>query len=521
MAFPIQQWWHDRHTREEDAPGHSLAERLAEREPRLYRLGLELVAGMGHAFLYGLPLLALGAVLLVASRLLTGDAAWTSPTVVALAPTALVLGWACVEVWRLRPALPKGVAVRPETAPQLHAMVKRRIQRFHAPAIDRILLTRDARIRVVSTPVNGFLFRHAHSLCLGVPLLHMLNPAQLRLALHCAIGQHAGLRDPGPSRLARLREDWAQCAALLQQRRSPGAWLLRAFSAWYTPILQRWSAAAAREHDLQHDQYAVALVKDIEVLAMIAAEEVCKAYLEHGFWPLLMKSADRQPNPTVRPFSNFEPILRSTLRQADAEHWLLKAITAPEAIDAPRPSLAQRVDALGYGQLHFFALPDVSAMTAVLGRSMRELLQELDQQWRTEVNPAWRARHQAFRDEKNRFERLHERFQANLLEGPAAFAYARLVSKHLPEEVCIRIYQTLLERDQDNPEVLFEMGKLLLDMGEVEGVRAIEQAIALDKSYVGRASAVLAEFSARRKLGLAPRTPGIESERLPQRIHAA
>lgn len=521
MGSRIQQWWQNRQAETSDGDGQAVPDRLADRSPRLYRLGLTLVSGIGRIFLYALPPLALVLGASLAGLLWSPAVAWSSPLVLASGAATLLLTWSCVDLWRLRPELPQGVLVKPQDAPQLHTMVTRRIKKFRASGIDRILLTRTATLEVVSTPGNGFHTRHEHSLCVGVPLLHLLSHKQLRVMLYSVIGQHAAQRDPRAGRLVRQRRDWEQCSQALRHHHSPGSWLLRAFAAWYSPLLQEWSRPVARQHALQQDQYAIEVVKDIEVLAMIAAETVCGAYLEQCFWPLLMKTADRQPNPTIRPFSNFEPILRSTFRQQDAERWLLKAVIARQAPSDTLPSLAERLDALGYTQLHFFSLPDQAAMSAVLGRKMQELLQELDQQWRSEIHHQWRARHQAFRDQKDRFDLLHERFESNLLEGPAAFAYARLVSKFLPTEQCIRIYTTLLERDQDNPEVLFEMGKLLLDMGDVSGVQAIEKAIGLDKSYVGRASAVLSEFTTRRKLGLerSEAAPSVDLESL--RIHAA
>ncbi|HEY9149853.1 MAG TPA: hypothetical protein VIQ75_03540 [Gammaproteobacteria bacterium] len=521
MESPIRQWWQKTRNRPAVVHKRFSPDLLAERNPRFYRMGLELVSGIGVVFMYGLPLLALGLGIYLVKLLQTPALSWNSPAVLSTGVVTLVLAWACVELWRLRPELPEGVEVSQEDAPKLHAMVKRRVEKFSAPAIDRVLLTRTADIEVVSTPRTGFQTRHEHSLCIGVPLLHLLSHKQLRVKLHCVIGQYACYRDPRPGRLVRMARDWKSFSQVLRHHASPGAWVLRAFTAWYNPVLQEWSCSATREHALQHDQYAIDVVKDIEVLAMIAAEEVCAAYLDRCFWPLLMKTADRQPNPTIRPFSNFEPILRSTLQQQDAERWLIKALLAREQSSDPRPNLAQRLDALGYAQLHFFSLPEQTAMAAVLGRKMQELLKELDQQWRSAINTTWRARHQAFRDEKARFDTLHERFEANLLEGPAAFSYARLVSKFLPSEQCVRIYTTLLERDQDNPEVLFEMGKLLLDMGEISGVRAIELAIGLDKAYVGRASAALSEFTTKRKLGVGRggAAPSIHMEAL--RIHAA
>jgi hypothetical protein len=521
MDSSIRQWWQQNRGGPDQECRRFSPEDLADRKPRLYLLGLNGLAAIGHVFLFGLPLLTLGLGVFLASRLLSPAIAWSSPLTLATGASTLVLAWACWELWQLRPSQPQGVEIEANDAPQLHAMVGRRVKKFQARKIHRVLLTRDATIQVVTTPANGFLSHHHNSLCLGVPLLHFLGRKQLRVALHCAIGQHARFLDPHLGRLVQLREDWHACSQALEAHRTPGAWLLRGFAAWYNPLLQRYTVAAARQHALQHDQYAIELVKDIEVLAMIAAEEVCAAYLEKCFWPLLMKTADRQPNPTIRPFANFEPIVRSTLQQQDAERWLVKALTAFEQADNPRPILSQRLDTLGYAQLHFFSLPVDGAIHAMLGRKQHELLQELDKQWRSEIHPLWRARHQAFRDEKARFDTLHERFEANLLEGPAAFAYARLVSKYLTAEQCIRIYTTLLERDQDNPEVLFEMGKLLLDQGEVGGARAIELAIGLDKSYVGRASAALSEFTARRKLGLERPVARVQRDTAAARIHAA
>ncbi len=472
---------------------------MAERTPRLYIATLNLVATLGYCFVFGLPLLTLLIGGYAAVLILEEHATWSSPAIIATASLTLFLVWTCIDLWRLKAERPAGVEITRRDAPELFDMLARRSSKFGAGEIHHVLLTRDAHIRVIRTPTNGFLLRHDNTLCLGVPLLHMLTRNQFRVALRCAIGQFAQHKDPNLGEMVSLRDNWNRYHHVLRQRKSPGSWLLQAFVAWYNPFFQQLSVEAAKQHALKYDQYAIEVIKDIEVLAMIAAEEVTEAYLNQCFWPMLMKTADRQPNPTVRPFSNFEPILQSSLLKQDAEHWLVKSITAPEQDQSPTPSLKERLDALGYSQLHFFSLPEDSAIHYLLGRKMNTVLKKMDQEWRTEINDSWRQRHLQFRNEKERFEKLHNQFHTDTLEGEAAFKYARLAKKYLPRQEALEVYTRLAERNKTHADVVFQMGALLLEAGEIQGLKIIEQAISLDKSHAPRASAIISEYMARRK----------------------
>lgn len=473
--------------------------KLADQHPRLYIGVLNGFAFIGYAFVFGVPMLSLMVSGYWLGSLLQSGGHWSGIEQLILGLSSLSLIWASAELFLLQPNRPQGVKIPVRSAAELFAMIDRRVAKFHAPKIESVLLTQDCSIRVIRTPSNGFLISHHNTLCIGAPLLFVLNRDQFRVALRCAIGEFSSQKDPNLGELVNLRESWQRYEQALQNRRSPGAWLLRAFVAWYNPLFQPLSAEAARRHALSRDLYATEVIKDIDVLSMIAAEQVGQQFLEKRFWPTLLKAAERYPKPNARPFSDFEALIRRTLVKQEAERWIIQQLTMVEYPNSDLPTLSTRIATLGYNQLHFIALPEEPAVYAVLGTDLEPLLKRLDQQWRDRVRKRWQHLYREGQREKQRFERLHERFTEHRLEGEAAIKYARMARKYLPTEAAIDALKGLMERNPSDAEVLFQLGRLLLESNQGDGIHAIEQAIALDKAYASRATPLISEFKLKHK----------------------
>ncbi len=474
-------------------------QRLADQTPRVYLGVLNGFAFIGYAFVFSIPLLSLLAGGYWISGTLRSGTSLYDFELIASSTLFLGLGWTSIEILLLQARPVNGVRLSAKDYPHLFGMIKRRVAKFNAPAIDAVRLTEDCDVRVLRTPRNGFLVSQHNTLCIGAPLLYLLNSEQFRVALRCSIGEFSGHKDPNLAELVNLRNSWQQYERVLQGRRSPGAWLLRAFVAWYNPLFQSLSAEAARRHALSRDLYATEVVKDIDVLTMIAAEQVGQQFLEKRFWPTLLKAAERYPKPNARPFSDFEALIRRTLVKREAERWIIQLLTITEFPNADQPTLNQRIAALGYDQLHFISLPEDPAVHSVLGAACEPALKRLDKQWRSHISRQWQRLHKEEQREKQRFERLHERFHEHRLEGDAAIKYARMAHKYLEPEAAIEALQGLIERNPDDAEVLFQLGRLLLENGKQDGLRAVERSIALDKAYAARATPLISEFNLRRK----------------------
>lgn len=489
--------------------GTRLRDRLAglgERVPLLRSLWLAGLAGAGDLALLGVPVFALANtagffwMLSVASS----PASWLLVELFgAQAALGLLLG---AHQLLTAPAPPAGVEIGRDRAPLLFELVERRLAQYHLPRVDHIRLTTDAALRWVATPRRILPGANRHTLCIGLPLLFFLSDKQFHALLRSTLAQWDWRQRPLDTWIRRRAAGWARfseaCAAPVGL---PGAALLTRPVQAFARLLGARAAETVDRLDLVRDACTREVLDDEQLLALLAAEAVCAAYLEHRFWPMIEAAAERTPEPVLKPFSNFGVFLERMLCREEADRWLLRTLAQPASQARHHCGLRHRLDVLGYQRLHWPGLPEQTAFHALFGHQARSTAQELDRWWQGRVRDEWRARYACFHAEQSRFRRLHEAAARAPLSGARARDYVKLADRFLSPADALQAVRTAWLNNQGDPALCFDCGRRLLVAGDEQGVAAIETAIQIDQAWANEGAALISEFERRHRNGVRTR----------------
>ncbi|HHO69206.1 MAG TPA: hypothetical protein ENK12_09250 [Gammaproteobacteria bacterium] len=485
--------------------GNRLRDRLAglgDRVPLLRSLWLAGLAGAGDLALLGVPAFALlntaGFFWMLSAA--SSPASWLLVEIFgAQAALGLLLG---AHQLLTRPVPPAGVEVSRDRAPLLFELVERRLAEYHLPRVDHIRLTTGAELRWVETPRRILPGASRHTLCIGLPLLFFLSDKQFHALLRSTLAQWDWRQHPLDTWIRRRAACWAQFSRACETpARLPGAALLARPVQSFARLLGEQAAETVDSLDLVRDNHTREVLDDEQLLALLAAETVCAAYLDQRFWPMIDAAAERTPEPVLKPFSNFGVFLERMLCREEADRWLLRALAQSASRARQHCGLRHRLEVLGYNQLRWPGLPGQAAFHALFGEQGRTTARELDRFWQDQVREEWRDRYQSFRAEQSRFRRLHEAAARAPLTGARARDYVKLAPRFLASEEALQALRTAWLNNQGDPALCFECGRRLLAAGDEQGVAAVETAMQIDQAWANEGAALISEFERRYRAG--------------------
>ncbi len=408
----------------------------------------------------------------------------------ALTLIGVLCSWSLLAI---RPAEPEGLELTPVDAPELFAMVKRRGTHFRIRRLNKIVLGDQPEIRLDPKPRSGYPLPARYTLYLGWPLLCCLDTNQFRLALRSAVGQWSTRLGGGSTVfLCHQAAFWSALRAHCGRRRGPAGWLLGKPIVLFADYFEGRTTEIRRSQAFVHDRIGQSQSDDTQLISVLTTQAVAKAYLEARFWPWVLGAATRTPEPLVKPFTNFFSITEQMLTQEDANRWILQAMGAVP--DLRTASLRERLAALGHTGTQWDGFPVQSAATAVFGQRWPALAARLDDRWRQQVRAEWRDSHEQFQRESREYYALKVKAKCESVVGSEALRYLRLAEKFVKPEERVALFKTVLRDNRIWPDVCFQCGRLLLAAGDAAGIRALEQAMQLDQSYVNQASALIATF---------------------------
>ena len=466
--------------------------------PRLHAAWLVTLATLG-----GLSLLAIP----VVSAAACGSAIWmlfqAQTPVQWLFTEALgglgFIGILCsIDLLLVRVPKPAGQLLSPADSPDLFATVKRCARHYRLNGVDRIVLGDKPELRLIFHTGCGYPLGAACTLYLGAPLLCLLESNQFQIALRATMGQWSRKHNRVGSFICRQVAFWNALRDQYRQRRFPAGWLLRGPIKAFANSLERQAREIRQAQAFVHDHIAQTLSDETQTLEILAAQAVSSAYVDAKFWPWIMGAAARSPEPVVKPFTNFLPVMQSMLTREDASRWLLQALAAPATPVAA--GLRERLAVLGQSEIHWAGLPQQPAVTVLFGQKWGSLAARLDDQWRLGIGREWQERHEQFQRESRDFYALKVKAKCEPVTGSEAVRYLRLAEKFLKPQDLTKLCIKLLSENRIWPDVCFQCGRLLLTADDEAGIRALELAMQLDQGYVNAASAMIASFERRNRV---------------------
>ncbi len=332
---------------------------LADSRPRLYLLLLTVFALIGYAWLLLFPGLVFAGISGIYHALFAAEHIAGS-RLVAWLVTAGAAGLVCYRLYRFRPQPPEGRELDRFGHSALFKLAADQSRHYCSLGIDRIVLSGDFDVSIRKTPLCALPVWSRNTLMIGLPLMLALSDTQLECVLARRIGQFSRRYNRLVNWLYQLRDIWP---AYCEQADStgfgyqPAAWFFRG----YAPLYRMLSVPAARMDELDADTYAMELFSDVEVLDAITTQAVCRQYLAQRYWPVASKLAANDCAVLERLHAGIPAVLRAGLTRETINTWLRNTLSAGEHSRDSMPSLAQRVDNIGFGEARMAALSTRSA----------------------------------------------------------------------------------------------------------------------------------------------------------------
>jgi hypothetical protein len=330
---------------------------LSDSRPRVYLLLVTVLALVGYAWLLLFPWLVFASAIGIYHALFAGETiAWT------LLLSWLVTGaFAALVSYRLlgfRPELPGGEELKNKEYPALFKLAADQSRKYCSVGIDHIVLSGDFDLTIRKTARFALPVWSTNTLVIGLPLMQILSESQFQCALARRIGQFSKRYNRLVNWLYQLREIWPQYCEQANFQGvgyQPVAW----FFCAYAPIYKMITVPAARMDELHADTYAMELFSDEQVLDTITTRMVCEQYLAQRYWPAVRKIEASDAKILDKLQTGMAAVLRAGLTRDTINEWIAKTVSAEEDCSDPVPSLARRVDNIGF---------DVARMTALAPR---------------------------------------------------------------------------------------------------------------------------------------------------------
>lgn len=457
--------------RETDRQRVQRLEAEARDAPGRHRARLALMALAGYGVVVGLLLLALAPFALVPVHLFVNGASLAPQHAYVLVLPAVVAAVIARTLW-VRFAPPDGIRLAPDEAPLLQAEVERLRVAMAAPPLTGIFIDEEFNAKAASVPRALGLLGHDHYLVLGLPLVRLLDRAELASVIAHELG-HIGAHDGRFSAWIHLaRGTFYRLRDGLAQHDLSFAWLLAKFYAWFAPRFDLASRALTRRHEYAADAAAARATGAAATASALVRVEVASCRLHARFWPMLWARARTQSHPPVQ----LQAPLAAAMRGGEVDLDRLLALVAREhdPLDT-HPDLSQRLAALQAPARH-----DVAGepATTLLGALHDTLEHRLDASWREAIRGHWDALHAAAAGDRSRLAEL----EALGTPTPEQRAEHALLVEQLRIDLDPRpLYELALAAEPDRVMTLFRSGLLQLRGGEVDvGVRRLQRALELD-----------------------------------------
>ena len=232
------------------------AEKLAETSFSYYKFKLVLFALLGYFVIFSAIGLTIGSLVGI-GYLAYAHTAWIlllfkKKIGFLLIPVIWMLLRAC---W-VRIEAPSGFELKKKDYPVLFAEIDSIRKDLDAPRIHQVILTQEMNAAIAQTPRLGIFGWQKNTLILGMELLLILSPEQIRSVIAHEFGHLSGNHSRFNGWIYRVRTTWFQIMQAFDQQHSWGGAIMAKFFDFYAPRFAAYSFVLARANEYEADNIA-------------------------------------------------------------------------------------------------------------------------------------------------------------------------------------------------------------------------------------------------------------------------
>jgi Zn-dependent protease with chaperone function len=468
-------------------------ETYARYHPANYRIRVGLLAVLGYAYIIFVFLLLLGLIWGVRQAILATSSANLTD---GLNLMAILISLGLVRLFWTNTRIPRGLTLDRHQAPELFATIDKLTAILQAPKCDRVLINDELNAGVLQKPRLGFLGWHKNYLFLGLPLMQALSPGQFRAVIAHELGHLSGNHSRFSNWIYRLRKIWFELAEQFHDRENGSFFLFKVFFDWYAPYFNAYSFVLARTNEYEADRCGVELAgvqNEAEADINLA---IYSHYVYKFYWPTIYQQAEQKADPPSDAITQLLQQLKIGLSPREAIRWLSRALIEKTGCEDTHPCLSDRLTAIGY-DLANIQTPEPAEKTAAeyyLGDLLWNFADSLDREWKQGVARGWQKSFLRAQQKRQNLAALNEKAQRQALTVEEMWKRACLTWNLQDPQKAIALFQKVLKVAPDHPLSNYQLGKILLDKNDPQGIYHLEKASATDPELVIPSCDLLSNF---------------------------
>lgn len=484
----------------------SLIKRLEESaklNPTPYRLKVKLLAALGYAYILAIIAIPLICILVLAVLMGT-KLSLLLLLIKSLGKLVIVLAvliggiltaffgairalFGAIRALFKGAMVPQGIRIDREVFPQLFETIEEICNSIDSPSPDEVVINSDFQASIMTVPRFGF-FGSRTYLNLGLPLLQSVSPEHFKAILAHEMGHISKRHGSDSAWIYQLRETWAR---FLEQQEESGSssfdLLYTSFVNWYFPYFNAYSFVLARKQERDADQMAAKLYGGKLLAESLIITQIKGDFLENEYWKDVFDKSKTDKNP---PKSVFGEMQQAFLEKRDKGLEMLvlsKALKVRSSYEDTHPSLAERLDLLGYLpkneglMMKLSAKVKANAANKYFGEYVGRWTKEFDKEWENEVFPYWTESFKQWGETRRRIDELNEKYSQNNMTDDEKYELAELLDTYEGEDFATPLLKEIVETNPQHAMAKFALGSILLGENDESGVKILKESMVLDQ----------------------------------------
>ena len=470
---------------------------ITEQFPRAYLASLSMLASVGFIFLLGIPLLFVISLFGLTNQITALSTTANIENIITLGIWGAVGIYAAILSWkllRMRLPLPQGLLIKSGNFPAMQALLQKLHEHFQIKPISRVTITERFELRVTYTPRFGLPFWSTATLCIGMPVLQCLSTKHFSCLLAGQIGQHASPYSRWVHQLKKSEQAFKHYRQYFDKDQSLFSLPLRLFFKLYQPVYTSTSIFASQWDELEADRYSLEIYSGAELLETMLAATACKQFLKKRYWPEVVKRLQKESPQKSLPHTRMSSVMRRALAGNKTNALLHKVFKTDFDGKTQTMPLKKRMENIGYDDLQTPPLLIKNASHELLGSGEKKMIDFMDKLWVSRNLIDWKNVQRKRSQKQAILSQLDKQSVNRLLTSDELWKQARLTEKLHNETAAIPFYKALLQKDATHSKGLFAYGRILLRCADTNGIKLLEQAMAIDANLTPQACTLLFKF---------------------------